>query len=97
MDLSSLPRQWYKRFDSFRIKAYFTRYEYDSCVYFKQNYDDSIYLLLYVDDMLIAAKNKSHIQKTKTQLKREFDKKDLREVKKILSMEITRDRGSFRL
>ena len=42
------------------------------------------YLLLYVNDMLITARNKTHIQKLKTQLKEEFNMKDLREVKKIL-------------
>jgi len=55
------------------IKVNFTRYEYNSCVYFKQNYDDPTYLLLYMDDMLIAVKNKAHIQKINAQLKREFD------------------------
>ena len=28
-------RQWYKRFDSFMIKARYNRCKYDSCVYFK--------------------------------------------------------------
>jgi len=59
--------------------------------------NDPTYLLLYVDDMLIAARNKTHIQKLKAQLKREFNMKDLREVKKVLGMKITRDRGSARL
>ena len=45
----------------------------------------------------MAARNKTHIQKFKAQLKKEFDMKDLREAKKILGMEITRDRGSGRL
>ena len=49
-----------------------------------------------MDDVLIAARNKTHVQKLKAQLKREFDM-DLREVKKILGMEITQDRDSGRL
>jgi len=61
--------------------------EYDSCVYFKQN-DDPTYLLLYMDDMLFAARKKAHIQKLKAQLKKKFDMKDLRE-SNILGMEIT--------
>ncbi|KAL0411651.1 UNVERIFIED_CONTAM: Retrovirus-related Pol polyprotein from transposon TNT 1-94 [Sesamum latifolium] len=56
-----------------------------------------IYLLLYVDDMLIASKSRIEIEKLKTQLKREFEMKDLGEAKKILGMEITRDRGLRRL
>jgi len=50
-----------------------------------------------VDDMLIATRNKTHVQKFKAQLKKKFDMKDLREVKKILGMDITRDRGLRRL
>jgi len=77
-------------------KSKYNLCEYDSCVYFKQN-DDPTYLLLYVNDMLIVARNKSHIQKLKAQLKKEFDMKDLGEAKKILGMKITRYRGSSRL
>jgi len=51
------------------IKANYTRCEYDNCIYFKQRNDDLTYLLLYVDGMLIAARNKTHIQKFKAQLK----------------------------
>ncbi|KAH9771353.1 Integrase catalytic domain-containing protein [Citrus sinensis] len=52
-----------------------------------------IYLLLYVDDMLIASKSKDEIEKLKTQLNQEFEMKDLGEAKKILGMEICRDRA----
>src|SRR3954465_3075021 len=50
--------------------------------------------MLYVDDMLIAARSKAKVQKVKAQLKREFDMKDLGEARKILGMEITRDRSA---
>ena len=42
--------------------------------------------------MLIATRNKTHIQKLKAQLKKEFDMKDLGEAKKFFGMESTRDR-----
>jgi len=74
------------------IKIKYNRCEYDNCVYFKQN-DDLTYLVLYVDNMLIAVRNKVHIQKLKAQLKKEFNMKDLGEVKKILGMKITWDTG----
>jgi len=35
----------------------------------------------------------TYVQKLKALLKKKFDMKDLREVRKILGMEITRDRG----
>nr|GEV70613.1 hypothetical protein [Tanacetum cinerariifolium] len=52
-----------------------------------------IYLLLYVDDMLIDCKSKAEIGSTKYLLKKEFDMKDLKKAKKILGMEIVRDRS----
>ncbi|GJT23053.1 retrovirus-related pol polyprotein from transposon TNT 1-94 [Tanacetum coccineum] len=59
----------------------------------KRNYapGEYIYLLLYVDDMLIACKSKSEIGSTKSLLKKEFNMKELGEAKKILDMEIVRD------
>ena len=51
-----------------------------------------VYLLLYFDDMLIANKDKGEIRKVKAQLNKEFEMKDLGAAKKILGMEIFRDR-----
>jgi len=53
-----------------------------------------IYLLLYVDDMLIASKSISAIDKLKKDFSFEFEMKDLGEAKKVLGMEIERDRRS---
>uniref|UniRef100_A0A3Q7HAN8 Reverse transcriptase Ty1/copia-type domain-containing protein n=1 Tax=Solanum lycopersicum TaxID=4081 RepID=A0A3Q7HAN8_SOLLC len=53
-----------------------------------------IYLVLYVDDMLIAAKKKYDIQKL---LSAEFEMKDLGAARKILGMEIIRDRERRKL
>ena len=66
--------------------------KYDNYVYHKELFDGSfIYLLLYVDDMLIAYKNISKINRLKTQLQGEFEIKDLGVVNKMLGMEIHRD------
>ncbi|KAG8471931.1 hypothetical protein CXB51_036977 [Gossypium anomalum] len=97
-DLKQSPRQWYKRFDSFMTSHDFKRTSFDSCVYFKKNSDGSfVYLLLYVDDILIAAKDKGEIRKVKAQLSEEFEMKDLGPAKKILGVEILRDRKISKL
>ncbi|KAE8664954.1 hypothetical protein F3Y22_tig00112738pilonHSYRG01227 [Hibiscus syriacus] len=76
----------------------YTRSKYDNCVYLCELEDGSyIYLLLYVDDMLIASRSQTEIAKLKTQLNREFEMKDLGEAKKILGMEISRDKKLGRL
>ena len=96
--LKQSPRQWYKRFDSYMIQIGYTRCEYDCCIYVKMLDDGSyIFLLLYVDDMLIAAKSMCEVDRLKALLRKEFDMKDLGTAKKILGMEIRRDRDSRKL
>ena len=91
--LKQSPRQWYLRFDEFMLRNKNVRRNYDSCVYVKWVQKGlEVFLLLYVDNMLIASKDKKEIQKLKWQLGSEFEMKDLGQAKKILGMEIIRDR-----
>jgi hypothetical protein len=92
--LKQSPRQWYKMLDSFMLAHEFKRSQYDSCVYIKFVNESPIYLLLCVDDMLIDVKSKKEITTLKARLSSEFGMKDLGAGKKILGMEISRDRMS---
>ncbi|KAH9684680.1 DNA (cytosine-5)-methyltransferase [Citrus sinensis] len=72
-----------------------TRSKFDNCVYYKLlSSGGGIYLLLYVDDMLIACNKKEEIKKLKVELSTEFEMKDLGAATKILGMQIIRDRES---
>ena len=96
--LKQSPRQCYKMFDSFMTTHDFKRSNYDSFVYLKMSDDGLfVYLLLYVDDMLIVANDKEEIRKVKVQLNKEFEMKDLGTTKKILGMEIMRNRKAGKL
>jgi hypothetical protein len=66
-------------------------------VYFKLISDHLIYLVLYVDDMLMIGNNKEIIQDVKTQLSFKFEMKDLGAANFILGMEIKRDRTNKKL
>lgn len=55
--------------------------------------EDMVYLLLYVDDMLIASKKMSTIQRLKDELSTEFEMKDLGTARRILGMDIIRDKA----
>ncbi|KAH9689127.1 hypothetical protein KPL70_015374 [Citrus sinensis] len=91
--LKQSPMQWYKRFDQFIQGQKYTRSEHNHCVYFRRLPDGVfIYLLLYVDDMLIASKNGDEIKRLKKQLTSEFEMKDLGDAQRILGMEIRRDK-----
>ena len=71
----------------------YTISKFDHSVYFYKLRDGSIiYLLLYVDDMLIASKSQDEVEKLKTQFNQKFEMKDLSEAKKILNIEIIRDK-----
>ena len=52
-----------------------------------------MYLLIYVDDMLIASNDEAEIEAFKRQLNYEFSMKDLGPAKKILGINIHRDRS----
>ena len=59
-------------------------------MYFRKVQEGSfIYLLLYVDNILIASKSKDETEKLKSQLNQEFEMKDLSKVKKIFAWRYT--------
>src|ERR1044072_7857536 len=80
------------------LKIGYRRCDYDCCVYVRSLDDGSfIFLLLYVDDMLIAANHWSDVNDLKTKLSTEFEMKDLGAARKILGMETRRDRSAKKL
>ncbi|KAA3464054.1 Retrovirus-related Pol polyprotein from transposon TNT 1-94 [Gossypium australe] len=76
----------------------FKRNSFDNCVYFKKNCNgSSVYLLLYVDNILIVVKDKVEIRKVKPQLSKGFVIKDLGAAKKILKIEILKYKKACKL
>ena len=70
------------------MQSGYERSSYDNCVYHKRLKDGfAIFLLLYVDDMLIVSVNHKEILKLKEQLSSVFEIKDLGKANKILVME----------
>jgi hypothetical protein len=55
--LKQSPRMWYQKIDTYMLGLGFTRSKEDHCVYFKLIGDHLIYLVLYVDDMLLIGNN----------------------------------------
>src|ERR1700721_960945 len=90
------PRMWYQKFDTFIRGLGFTIRKAYHCVYFKLIGNCVIYLVLYVDDMLMVGNDKEIIQDLKTQLSSKFDMKDLGAANYILGMEI-KDRAKRKL
>ena len=64
----------------------------DNCVYAKFKNGKYIFLVLYVDDILLASNDVNLLLETKKFLSLNFDMKDLGEASFILEIEIHRDR-----
>ena len=96
--LKQVPRQWYKKFNSFTIGHGYTKTNVDHCVYVKKFPDGKfLILLLSVDDMLIVGQDASMIGDLKKDLFKAFDMKDLGPTRQILGVKITRDRKAKKL
>lgn len=64
----------------------------DSCIYLKISGSKFIFLVLYVDDILLATNNLGLLLDVKKMLSENFDMKDLGEASYVLGIEIHRDR-----
>ena len=65
----------------------------DHCVYLKNSGSKLIFLVLYVDDILLSSNDLDLLNKTKGLLSKNFDMKDLGEASFVLGIEILRDRS----
>ena len=66
--------------------------EIEHCLYTERAKDGNLLILiLYVDDMLIASKNRDEIDALKKNLHNNFDMKDLGNASHILGMRVVRD------
>jgi hypothetical protein len=70
----------------------FKENERDNCIYAKFKNGKCIFLILYVNDILLVSSDVSLLLETKRFLSLNFDMKDLSEVLFVLGIEIYRDR-----
>ena len=92
--LKQAPRAWHNRLHR-ELESYgYRASEADPGLYIYNGKAANIYLLVYVDDILIASTDKGLIQGVKQRLLETFDARDLGEASTYLGMNITRDRGS---
>lgn len=90
MVLIGSPKDWNLKFNNVVLKLGFRRSENDYCLYVKITEAYKLYLLLYVDDVLLAGSSIEEIQRTKSILKGEFKVKDLGHMKRYLGISFLR-------
>jgi hypothetical protein len=85
--LKQAPRAWHGRIDSFLTSLGFTKSKAYSNLYFKVMDDESVILLLYVDDLFLTREEKL-ITECKKKLASEFEMKDLGLMHYFLGLEV---------
>ncbi|MCO5559833.1 hypothetical protein L7F22_013437 [Adiantum nelumboides] len=60
----------------------------DHSLYVRKNENDIVIICIYVDDLIIGGDNEGEIMHVKSRLKKEFDMKDLGELRYFLGIEI---------
>lgn len=90
--LKQASRMWNERFHDVILKLGFDRSMHDSCLYIKRDEHHIMYLLIYVDDLLLIGNNIDDIKHIKTSMSNVFEMKDMEEVKQFLGIHIVRDR-----
>jgi len=90
--LKQASRQWYLKFDETIRSFGFEENIEDNCIYAKFKNGKFIFLVLYIDDILLVSSDMSMLLETKSFLSSNFDMKDLGEASYVLEIEIHRDR-----
>ncbi|XP_067123573.1 LOW QUALITY PROTEIN: zinc finger protein 271-like, partial [Centruroides vittatus] len=86
--LRESPRAWYECFNDFLITLDFYRSKYDYCLYVKKENDLTIYILLFVDNLLVCCKDNQIIVDIKNNISNKFRMKDLGRVKNYIGIDI---------
>lgn len=86
--LKQAPRAWFQRLSSFLLGLGFSGSKTDSSLFMKRSGGLILYILVYVDDILITGNKSSAISKLLCSLGNEFAIKDLGSVRYFLGIEV---------
>jgi hypothetical protein len=75
--LKQAPRAWYSRFATYLTTLGFIEAKSDTSLFIFRRGSDTVYLLLYVDDIILTASSTELLRRTISALQQEFTMKDL--------------------
>lgn len=90
--LKESSRCWNNEINSFLLEIGFVRSENDFCLYFKVSNNERIYLLLYVDDIILAGPSLSSLNEIISKLMNRFEMKNKGQLNHFLGLEIKYNR-----
>uniref|UniRef100_A0A2N9J0P4 Cysteine-rich receptor-like protein kinase 10 n=1 Tax=Fagus sylvatica TaxID=28930 RepID=A0A2N9J0P4_FAGSY len=86
--LKQAPRAWFERFTSHLLTLGFSASVADASLFILHHGSTTVYLLLYVDDIIITGNNPTAISDIITQLSNAFELKDLGPLRYFLGLQI---------
>jgi len=90
--LKQASRQWYLKFNDTITSFGFKENIVDRCIYLKVSGSKFIFLVLYVDDILLATNDLGLLSETKKFLSNNFEREDMGETYYVIGIEIFCDR-----
>jgi hypothetical protein len=88
--LRSSPRLWWKHLDKYIKSLHFKPCVLEPCLYHMMYKGTQMYLMIYVDDILIASTNLEHIKEVKKKFCMKFEMTDMGELEHFLNIRVTR-------
>lgn len=95
--LKQSGRNWNKLLHDHLTEHAFKQNPADHCVYSKNNEGKKIILVVWVDDLIIAASDKDSLSDVKEMLRSRFNMKDLGRLKHFLGIDFTQQEGQVRM
>ncbi|MCO5595950.1 hypothetical protein L7F22_050001 [Adiantum nelumboides] len=86
--LKQVPRAWHARSVAYLVSIGFHIADADHSLYVRKNENGIVIICIYVDDLIIGGDNEGEIMHVKSPLKKEFDMKDLGDLRYFLGIEI---------
>jgi hypothetical protein len=92
--LKQSGREWNREFDRKLTSIQLIKTAVDHCVYYREHNGERTWVTVWVDDLLILSTSRKEAEKTRAEIEGLFETKDLGEPRKIIGIEIARDRES---
>jgi hypothetical protein len=93
--LKQAPRAWYNRFAMYLTSLGFIEIKSDTSLFILRRSLDTVYLFLYVDDIILTASSLELLRRTIAALQREFAMKDLGPLHHFLGITVERHRDGL--
>jgi len=89
--LKQISRQWYLKFNDTIVSFGFKENTVDRCIYLKVSESKVIFLILYVDDILLATNDLGLLHETKKFLSSNLEMKDIGKTSYVIGIKIFRN------